>query len=255
MVSLAVVTTVAATACGPRVMTPREKALDGQLEASGKAAMPEGARLRKLTGHAQRGEEDDGFIVMLRADTCYVVVGIGEARIRAMDLLITSPTGAWMARTKEPEAQPVMHLCAKVSGPHRIGAEIKGRGDYVIGLFGPPDPETASSASAVASTSVTAPTPTARRMARCEAVGDSSSFHRRIAGEHRACASDADCITIKLDCGALECSGANREHRATYAAPLDCRGYAGQLATRDCDPQLGVETPRCREGCCVSVAN
>lgn len=236
-------------------MTPKEKKLDDALEAAGVRAFPGGKRLKKLTGHAERGELEDGFIVMLTADTCYAIVGVGEAPIKTMSVLVTSPIGSWIAKTKEPEPRPNLRVCAKVSGPHRIGVTVAGRGDYLFGVFGDEPP--AVSASAVASAGAPKPSSTASAPAAtapaCAAAGQTTAFHRSVAADHRACKSDDDCITIKLDCGALECTGANRAHRAAYSAPLDCRGYDGALASADCDPQLGFFAPRCQQGCCVSA--
>ena len=242
-------------ACGPSLMTPEERRLDAALDRAGQGAYPGGARLRKLVGRAEHGELEDGFIVMLGADTCYAVVGVGDARVRALEVLVTSPTGAWLAKTKEPRRDPSLRVCAKVSGPHRIGVKVSGRGDYVFGVFGDPPAEAAASASASVgpSPSAAASTSVAPLARACEAIAGASPFERRVEAEHRACAADADCITLKADCGGLRCAGVNRAHRSAYGQPLDCRGYTGEVAARDCDPQLGLEAPRCEAGCCVSA--
>lgn len=249
---------LASAGCGPSTMTPEQAQLDAALERSGREAFPEGVRLRKVVGHAQQGELEDGFIVMLAADTCYALASASEPRIRALEVLVTSPTGAWLAKTKEPSKDPTLRLCTKISGPHRIGVKVSGRGDYVFGVYGA-EPKAAGSAVAATSAAPSASDAAVSSAARlpkapaCAAVGERKPFARAIAAEHRACAFDADCITLKADCGGRVCTGVNKSFRAEYAQPLDCRGFAGELAAHDCDPQLGLEAPRCEAGCCTSA--
>lgn len=270
---------LAVVACGGTknpASLARERQLDEALEALGSASIDGGgARLKKMGGRAVRGELQDGFIVMLDADKCYAIVGLGEDTLQAMSFLVTAPSGAWVAKTNAPERAPVLRLCTKLTGPHRIGVKLKGRGDYVIGLYaskadvaaalgsassvaggpsaGPPSAraQPAPAVSALAS-APSLPTQTVAPIA-CADVGSERPFSRAVRGADRGCSSDADCISIKLDCSQLTCSGLNRTQRAFYAAPIDCRGYTGEMGNYDCDPQFGIEAPRCQEGCCVSV--
>ncbi len=250
---------VAWTGCGggPAPRTEYEQRLDK----SGAAAMPEGASLKSFKRRAVRGELREGFIVMLAADECYAVGAAGERTIQAVALTVAAPTGAWLARTAGPQAEPMLKVCAKVSGPHRIEATITGRGEYAVAVFGPRPPGSSSSSASVAppslsaraSASASATSPLVTPAATCSDVGKAEPFSRAVHGQHRACQSDADCISLKLDCSHLTCSGVNKRERASYAAPLDCRGYTGVLGNYDCDPQFGIEAPRCAAGCCVSV--
>lgn len=248
----------------------KEKQLDEALETLGANAIDGGAgRLKKMGGRAVRGELQDGFIVMLDADKCYAIVGLGEETLQSISFLVTAPSGAWVAKTKEPERKPVLRMCAKISGPHRIGVKLKGRGDYLVGLYASKADVAAAqvSASAVAMGPSARPSPATSVLASaspslptqvvspvvCEQVGADKAFSRALRGSDRSCSADEECISIKLDCSQLTCSGIHREHRASYAAPIDCRGYTGMMGNYDCDPQFGIEKPKCLEGCCVSV--
>lgn len=248
----------------------KEKQLDEALDVLGAGSIEGGGgRLKKMGGRAVRGELEDGFIVMLDADKCYSIVGVGEDTLQSISFLVTAPSGAWVAKTKEPARAPALRLCAKLSGPHRIGVKLKGRGDYLVGLYASKADIAAaqSSASALALGPSARPTPAMSGLASatpatptqvvspvaCEEVGADKAFSRALRGSDRSCTSDDECISIKLDCSQLTCSGVNRRHRSSYSAPIDCRGYTGGMGNYDCDPQFGIEGPKCREGCCVSV--
>ncbi len=244
---------VALAGCSGGRMTPKQRALDEQLQEAGAHAWPGGQRIRKLTGRAARGELEDGFIVMLSADQCYAVVTAAEPSIRSIAMTVTSPTGAWLERTREIEARPELKVCTKVSGPHRIAVKLAGHGEFAVGVYGKaPRAKAVTSASAKASASAGPPPVASVAPAHCDERGEDKPFHRRVEGPDRACQSDADCITIKLDCGTNECSAVSRSARARYGRPLDCRGYDGPVAAEDCDPQLGLARPRCVAGCCAS---
>lgn len=239
--------------CSGGRMTPKQKAIDEQLAEAGDHAWPGGQRVRKFTGRAARGELEDGFIVMLSADQCYAVVTAAEPNVRTISMTVTSPTGAWLDRTREVEARPALRVCTKVAGPHRIAVKLTGHGDFAVGVYGKAAPPKANaSASAKSSASAIAPVASAAPPAHCDDRGQDTPFHRRVDGADRACHVDDDCITIKLDCGMNECSAVGRTARGRYGRPLDCRGYDGPVATEDCDPQLGLARPRCVAGCCTS---
>lgn len=257
-------------ACAGGPMTPAEAELDRALTIAGSGALAGGTRLKKFDGRAIRGETEHGFIAMLDADTCYAIVGVSAAGVREMLLSVAAPSGAQAGRTRARGVSASIGVCARMSGPYRIALELAGRGDFAIGVFGPAPPaEGAPSAAPVAlgpapslptlapPSAPSAPSaPAADRAppaAVCATVGSLEPFHRVLLGADRSCKADADCIAIKLDCSQLSCGGVHRGRRAAYATPIDCRGYAGPVGNHDCDPQLGIEAPRCAEGCCVSA--
>lgn len=86
----------------------------------------------------------------------------------------------------------------------------------------------------------------------CPDVPATGAHSRAVSGRHRACKSDRDCASVKLDCSHLRCTGINKQHARAYASPIDCRGYSGPMGNYDCDPRFKIEAPRCRAGCCVS---
>jgi hypothetical protein len=233
-------------------LNPLEAALD---EVGTAAIDGGGGRISKLEGRAVRGELTGGFLVSMEPDKCYAVAGLGADTITGIDLLVSAPSGAWVARTDAPMKAPLLRFCAKQAGPYRVAVTFSGRGEYLIGVYGP---KPVPSASAVVS-SPSAPPPAVSSapvvvapVAACESMGASEPFQRLVSGGERRCARDEDCISVKVDCSHLRCAGINRAYRGSYSAPLDCRGYRGVVGNYDCDPQFGIEAPRCREGCCVS---
>jgi hypothetical protein len=95
--------------------------------------------------------------------------------------------------------------------------------------------------------------PTAVVGASCGDRGEAVPFQRQVEGLHRACAADAECVTVKLNCSHLDCTAVHRDHAPSYADPIDCTGYQGAVGNYDCDPQFDIEAPRCVDGCCTSV--
>jgi len=218
-----------------------------------------GERIAKRVGRAVRGELEEGFLVMLEPATCYAIAGMGDGSLSSISLKITAPSGSWVARTETVSPRPIVRFCTKQAGPYRVLASFVGRGEYLIGVYGPKPVSSAAASASAAVPSATnpsiAPSASAASVSRtgtCESMGAAESFSRLVAGAERSCSADTDCIVVKLDCSQLTCAGVNRAHRASYAAPIDCRGYAGPVGNYDCDPQFGIEAPRCRAGCCVS---
>lgn len=206
-----------------------------------------------------RGELSAGVLVSLDSGKCYAVAGIADTGVTSMDLLITAPSGAWVARTEQPVARPLLRFCAKQTGPYRVATTFTGRGEYLLGVYGPkPIASAAGSSSSPLASAVVSAEPAmssskpAAGPATCAPVGESAPFQRMVSGGERGCRRDDDCISVKTDCSQLSCAGINRAYRGSYSAPLDCRGYRGAVGNYDCDPQFGIETPRCRDGCCVS---
>jgi hypothetical protein len=102
----------------------------------------------------------------------------------------------------------------------------------------------------VATTDTAAPVET--EPVACPDRGADPPFQRRVAGVHRGCTTDEECVTVKLDCSHLDCTGVHRDHADAYVDPIDCTGYTGGVGNYDCDPIFHIEAPRCRGGCCVS---
>jgi hypothetical protein len=87
---------------------------------------------------------------------------------------------------------------------------------------------------------------------QCPSIVAEGPYTRAIDGASRACASDSDCVTVRLDCSNLRCSAVGQAFAETYSAPIDCAGYAGAVGNYDCMPRFGSERPVCLDGCCVS---
>lgn len=232
---------------------PLEAALD---ESGARAVGGGGARISKLEGRAVRGDLEAGFLVTLEPNVCYAVLGAGDDTLSAIDLFVSAPSGSWVARTTQSEPRPVVRFCAKQAGPHRIAATFTGRGQYLVGVYGPkPLPSASAASSAPVLASVAPPNASASASAlpaACSSQGENAPFQRMVSGGERSCQRDDDCISVKIDCSQLRCAGIHRAYRGSYNAPLDCRGYGGPVGNYDCDPQFGIEAPRCRDGCCVS---
>ena len=155
----------------------------------------------------------------------------------------------------------MLRFCATQSGPHRVATTFTGRGEYLLGVYGPKPIASASAAvssspplasGAAPSAPPASSSPPSAQAAACGALGENAPFHRMVSGGERTCRRDDDCISVKIDCSQLHCAGVNRAYRGSYSAPLDCRGYRGFVGNYDCDPQFGIEALRCRDGCCVS---
>lgn len=81
----------------------------------------------------------------------------------------------------------------------------------------------------------------------CDGFAAQTGFERSVDGNHRACATDADCVAVHLDCSNALCTGVHRRHAGGYRAPLSCDGYNGPVTDYDCRS----EPMACESGCCV----
>jgi len=86
----------------------------------------------------------------------------------------------------------------------------------------------------------------------CASIEAEGPWERSVDGAHRACAEDADCAGVLLDCSNLRCTAVHRDHAEAYAEPLSCEGYDGPVGNYDCRPRFGAEQAACVEGCCVT---
>ncbi|MBS1118771.1 MAG: hypothetical protein H6Q90_999 [Deltaproteobacteria bacterium] len=67
------------------------------------------------------------------------------------------------------------------------------------------------------------------------------------------CSVDSQCTTIKADCSNVNCLGVRIDAVSNYPRQRQCTKYTGVVANYDCDPRFGSESPRCRNGRCVSA--
>ena len=97
-----------------------------------------------------------------------------------------------------------------------------------------------------------APLPSGSVESNCDTLGAPGRYSRTVLGQHRGCFSDADCVTVPIQCGNVACTAVHRDFGERYRDEIDCAGYPGTVADYDCRPQYLSEAPRCRSGCCVS---
>lgn len=79
-----------------------------------------------------------------------------------------------------------------------------------------------------------------------------AEYSREVAGAHRSCEVDSDCVSVKLDCSNTECTAVHLDYSEDYDQPIDCNGYTGPVADYECLPP-GNEIPTCNNGCCTNT--
>ena len=256
--------------------------LDHQLDEERALAAPGAAPTSRFSAEVERGSEEHAFRVMLREGSCYATQVALSAGIKQAEVTVFGPTGTRLGNAQLAGPRLYVEVCTTLSGPHRGVLDAPGRGPLRAAVYEEPKPPTpaprgklrlpgfgrpaatstatgsGTSAAPTASGTGTAPAPTSTGTTSapgpmvCSAVGAAATFARLVRGEDRACAVDADCISVKADCSHLACTGVHISQREKYQKPIDCRGYTGVMGNYDCDPQFGIEAPKCRAGCCVS---
>ncbi|NUO53372.1 MAG: hypothetical protein HOV80_31370 [Polyangiaceae bacterium] len=135
-VVVAVAALVGAVACGGADV---EDSLDRALRARADEVAPKSERLENVSAKARRGEEKHAFRVILKKDRCYVIAAAGDDGVKTIDLRVFDALGADAAKTNAPE--PLVEVCAKISGPFRVVLDVTGRGRVRAAVFAKPQPK------------------------------------------------------------------------------------------------------------------
>lgn len=89
-----------------------------------------------------RGQQRD-FLLVLTADRCYRIVGVGDPAVEDLDLVVFDPAGVQWRQDLDQNATPVLgadaELCPPNSGAHRLQVRMTaGQGAFLVGVYRTP---------------------------------------------------------------------------------------------------------------------
>lgn len=101
--------------------------------------VPMGNYFRDRLDHGQQRD----FLVVLTADRCYRIVGVGDPAVEDLDLIVFDPAGAQWRQDLDQNPTPVLgadaELCPPNTGAHRLQVRMTaGQGAFLVGVYRTP---------------------------------------------------------------------------------------------------------------------